>query len=95
MHDAKTTQPKLLIEARLMNNNEVAISLLDNGPGFEPSAVKKIFEPNFTTKSYALGLGLATSRTIIEKHGGQLSAQLNPAGGASFQFTLSCAAMTS
>ena len=95
MHDAKTTQPKLLIEARLMNNNEVAISLLDNGPGFEPSAVKKIFEPNFTTKSYALGLGLATSRTIIEKHGGQLSAQLNPAGGASFLFTLSCAAMTS
>lgn len=95
MSDAKTIQPKLLIEARLVNNNEIIVSLLDNGPGLDLIAVQKIFDVNYTTKSYALGLGLATSRTIIEKHGGQLSAHVNSCGGASFQFTLPCAVAAS
>ena len=91
MKDADTTQPKLLIETRLSNNNEIEIDLLDNGPGFDLVSAEQLFEPHFTTKPYAMGLGLSTSRSIIEKHGGQLTAQMNPEGGANFQLTLPCA----
>jgi C4-dicarboxylate-specific signal transduction histidine kinase len=90
MHDVNTIQPKILIETRLLNTNEIEISLHDNGPGFDPALLNKLFEPNFTTKPYAIGLGLPTSRSIVEKHGGQLTALLNPAGGANFQFSLPC-----
>ncbi len=72
----------------MTENNEVVISIIDNGPGFNPNNVDKIFETHFTTKAYAMGLGLPTSRTIVEKHGGQLTAALNPAGGAHFLLTL-------
>lgn len=90
MRDAKVPKPRLLVETCLTDNNEVVVSIIDNGPGFNPTNVEKIFETHFTTKAYAMGLGLPTSRTIVEKHGGQLTAALNPAGGAHFLLTLPC-----
>lgn len=95
MRDANIKDPKLLVELRLINKEIVEITLLDNGPGFEKSIAHKLFDPHFTTKSYAIGLGLSVSRTIIEKHGGQLTAQLNSTGGAYFQMTLPCVAIAS
>lgn len=92
MRDVNTLQPRLLVEAQVVDEGVITINMLDNGPGFDPAASAKLFEPNFTTKSYALGLGLGTSRTIIEKHGGELTAHLNASGGANFQFTLPCVA---
>lgn len=93
MRDASIGEPKLLIEVRQLNQNVIEITMLDNGPGFEPSIAHKLFDPHFTTKSYAMGLGLTVSRTIVEKHGGQLIAQMNSAGGASFQLSLPCVAI--
>jgi two-component system sensor kinase FixL len=90
MRDARILQPKLLVECKQSDNNEIVVSILDNGPGFNRNNIDKIFETHFTTKSYAMGLGLPTSRTIVEKHGGQLTAALNPAGGANFILTIPC-----
>jgi len=47
-----------------------------------------VFQPFFTTKSKGLGIGLSISRSIVEAHGGRLTTEPNPAGGALFRFTL-------
>jgi PAS domain S-box-containing protein len=91
MKDANISEPKLLIETRLVNQDVLELIMLDNGPGFDKSVGQKLFDPFFTTKPYAVGLGLSLSRTIVEKHGGELIAQSNTATGAHFKLTLPCA----
>jgi C4-dicarboxylate-specific signal transduction histidine kinase len=49
---------------------EIAIG--DNGPGLAPESCEQIFEPWYTTKPEALGLGLSVARSIIEDHNGQV-----------------------
>lgn len=58
----------------------------DTGAGI--SAIERVFEPFFSTKSHGMGMGLAISRTIIESHGGRLWAEDNQPSGAIFIFTL-------
>ena len=65
---------------------EVAVS--DHGPGIQPAHLEQIFDPFFTTKSTGTGLGLPISRSILRAHGGKLAYRPNPAGGATFYFTL-------
>jgi PAS domain S-box-containing protein len=60
----------------------------DNGHGIEPGHLERIFESYFTTKDSGLGLGLALSRSIVEAHGGRLSARNTTHGGAAFQLLL-------
>ena len=48
------------------------IRIKDNGCGIPEDIQKKIFEPNFTTKSSGSGLGLAICRRIIENFGGEI-----------------------
>lgn len=61
----------------------VLIRVDDNGCGL-PGTPSQVFQPFFTTKSHGLGLGLAISRSIIEAHGGRLSAVARESGGARF-----------
>lgn len=90
MKDNIIKEPKILIEINKLNSNVLEVSVFDNGPGFSQEILAKVFEPHFTTKPYAIGLGLTVSRSIIEKHGGHLFALPNPAGGACVGFTLPC-----
>lgn len=48
----------------------VEISVTDNGPGITPSDLARIFEPLFTTKTMAVGLGLPAAMEIMQQHGG-------------------------
>ena len=66
----------------------VVVELVDEGPGISPEVFQHIFEPYFTTKRDGHGLGLATARSIIERHGGTLSAQSEPGRGTSFRIVL-------
>ncbi len=50
----------------------VRVSVSDTGPGVEPEAMARIFDPYFTTKSQGTGLGLAIVHKIIEAHGGSV-----------------------
>lgn len=60
----------------------------DVGCGVTEDILEQIFEPFYSTKETGLGLGLAISRSIIDSHGGRLSAALNPGGGLTLQLDL-------
>ena len=54
----------------------------DRGPGFSDEAMASLFRPFHTTKTRGSGLGLATTKGLIERHRGELSVENRPDGGA-------------
>jgi C4-dicarboxylate-specific signal transduction histidine kinase len=66
----------------------VAVAVADRGVGLKEQLLERIFEPFYTTKHSGMGIGLALCRSIIEAHGGDLSATSNKLGGATFRFRL-------
>ena len=60
----------------------------DNGPGFAPEYLSKIFQPFATTKANGTGLGLAIAQKVIVSHNGHISAGNRPEGGAQFRVRL-------
>jgi PAS domain S-box-containing protein len=86
MHSLTRRSRELLIKSRRYNT-EVLIQVQDSGEGLSSQQAEHIFEPFFTTKPEGIGMGLTISRSIIESHGGRLSAESNH-NGALFQFTL-------
>ena len=67
----------------------VVISVSDSGPGIDQTAVDRIFNPFFTTRSTGTGLGLAIVHRIVDAHGGTISVSNDPVtGGAVFQLRL-------
>ncbi|HXV66071.1 MAG TPA: ATP-binding protein [Nitrosopumilaceae archaeon] len=67
------------ISVRILDQkDDVLIEIEDQGPGIPQENLDKIFEPLFTTKQSGTGLGLASCISIVEKHGGTISARNNP-----------------
>jgi two-component system sensor kinase FixL len=66
----------------------IEISIADTGPGIAPDIAERLFEPFMTTKPQGMGVGLSICRSIVEAHGGALTAEPNPGGGTIFRFTL-------
>jgi signal transduction histidine kinase len=66
----------------------VEIAIHDSGAGIAEDDLPRVFDPFFSTKSDGLGMGLAISRTIVEAHGGHLTAENDPEGGAVFRVRL-------
>ena len=90
--DALSGQPqdrrKIDIRAMETENDMVAISVADRGEGIKPNVLSQLFVPFCSTKKDGLGLGLSITKTIVEYHHGQIFAENNPDGGATFTFTL-------
>ncbi|MBV8473430.1 MAG: PAS domain S-box protein, partial [Hyphomicrobiales bacterium] len=78
----------LQIATRRTDAGEALVSVRDSGPGLPPDVQENLFKAFFTTKPRGLGLGLSICRSIVEAHGGQLSASANSPHGAVFQFTV-------
>jgi signal transduction histidine kinase len=66
----------------------VTVSVRDSGPGIDNAVIKKLFKPFVTTSPTGFGIGLALSRSIIEKHKGEIWAKNLEKGGAEFSFRL-------
>lgn len=77
---------RVLRLAAAAEDDRLRITVSDSGPGIaEPT---RVFAPFFTTKADGMGMGLSICQSIIEAHGGRISAENNAAGGATFAFTL-------
>ena len=70
----------------------VETSVFDTGSGIAPEIREQLFRPFFTTKARGTGLGLASSRAIIEAHEGTIGFELQPQDGSRFWFRLPAAA---
>jgi two-component system sensor kinase FixL len=79
---------ELTVESRLLKEGWVEVQVCDTGAGLAPEVLERLFQPFMTTKAEGMGVGLSICRTIIEAHGGEISAQNRPEGGAIFRFTL-------
>ncbi|MGA8095892.1 MAG: ATP-binding protein [Steroidobacteraceae bacterium] len=78
-------QPRLDIATRLEGGDGgqyAALSVCDNGPGFQRELLGRVFDPYVTSKPKGTGLGLAIVKKIVEEHGGQIDADNRPEGGA-------------
>ena len=78
-----------VIRVRTRNRDtppEIRVS--DSGPGVPQAARERLFEPFFTTKQDGTGLGLFISRRTVEAHGGTLTYEESPEGGATFVIVL-------
>ena len=67
---------------------QVLITVEDSGPGIDPEKIGQIFDAFFTTKSDGMGMGLSICRSIIEAHGGRLSALPDVELGSTFHIIL-------
>jgi signal transduction histidine kinase len=78
--------PKRLSISAAMEDQEVVIRISDNGPGVPEDLRERIFEPFFTTKppEKGTGVGLALCRALARAHGGSITLEETPGGGASF-----------
>ena len=66
----------------------IEVRITDDGAGIAPHNLVRLFEPFFTTKKNGSGLGLVITRKIIKEHGGEISAESEPPGGATFRILL-------
>jgi len=88
MHEPGAGERTLIIRTARDGADAVAVSVQDAGTGIDEKNVDQLFHPLFTTKTEGLGMGLAIARTIVDAHGGRLSAANNMTAGATFRFSL-------
>ncbi len=75
------TRPVITLEGAVdVAQGTASLSVADNGPGIESSALDRIFRPFFTTKPDGTGLGLALVQKIIVTHNGRLTVDTSPQG---------------
>ena len=89
------TKPDSQILLRVFRQkNEAVFEVSDNGGGIDPTLLPHIFESFVSSRteksdsSRGVGLGLSICKSVIEAHGGRITAQNNAHGGATFRFTL-------
>ena len=81
-------EEKSITVAVKKQNNNVTISVQDNGTGIEAENSAYIFEPKFTTKNSGMGLGLGIIKNIIENYKGTITFETQYGKGTTFIVSL-------
>ena len=79
---------ELRLRTEIDPTDTVLITVADTGPGIDPKVANNIFQPFFTTKPSGMGMGLSICKSIIESHGGRLTATPGELCGTVFQIRL-------
>lgn len=87
-HGLERSEKIVTVTTSWKTHGEVEIRVADNAGGLPEKRESAIFEPFFTTKAHGMGMGLPISRTIVEAHGGTLSASNGANGGAVFSICI-------
>ena len=82
------TEGEIVIRTSATKDGEIEVGVIDAGPEISRDILSDMFDPFFTTKSDGLGMGLPICRSIIEAHGGTLTATQNIGGGITMAFRL-------
>ncbi len=87
MQSTPVPKRRVIISTACEGNSSVAVSIRDYGNGLPADDIDKVFTRFYSTKPNGMGMGLTIVRSIVEVHGGKLSAE-NTGNGARFFFTL-------
>jgi two-component system sensor kinase FixL len=88
MRDTPASKRKVLIATQSNGDGTVRTSVRDYGVGVSEEMQDRLFDPFFSTKTEGLGMGLAIVRSIVESHGGAITAENADGGGTRFEFVL-------
>lgn len=77
MADVPVESAKVLKVSTSAGSKTYQMIFEDNGLGIDADNISNVFEPLFSTKSYGTGLGLATTKKIVERHGGSIELKSN------------------
>jgi len=88
MNGAEIDERRLALRTSSIDKSNVLVEVQDSGTGIAAEKLESIFDPFVTSKPEGLGMGLSICRSIIERHGGKISAANNPDRGATFSITL-------
>jgi signal transduction histidine kinase len=83
-----TDRDRVLRISTQAQGSEALIDISDSGHGIEPQHLKRIFEAFYTTKPHGMGMGLSICRSIVQAHGGRLSASRDSPHGSVFHVVL-------
>ncbi len=79
---------RLIVQTRMHGPRSVEVNVTDSGGGIADEVLPLIFEPYFSTRASALGLGLASVRGIVKAHGGSVNVRTTADVGSTFSLTL-------
>lgn len=88
MREVNDRSRSLILSTTETEHNGVTLAVRDSGVGLDDQGADKLFDAFYTTKPHGMGVGLAISRSIIENHGGRLTAVRNDGHGATFAFAM-------
>jgi PAS domain S-box-containing protein len=88
MQPVKDRPRELVIRTLQDETGQVVVMVSDGGVGVAAENADRLFDAFFTTKSSGMGMGLSICRSIVNAHGGRLSASGHAGPGATFQFAL-------
>jgi signal transduction histidine kinase len=87
-NQAASRHRRVVVRTRRRHGGEVQVSVENTGTGLARELEEEVFRPFFTTKEDGMGLGLSISKSIVNRHGGQIWYTSAPDNGTVFFFTI-------